>query len=468
MREVQSRLPIVALFKLLRPALFEYRTVQGHAPASDRCELPTPQAARWFLVAAVAVLSIGRTLVGSAPAASHWRQFRGTDNTGVAPSETVPVQLDAEENLAWRVDLPGRGPSSPIVVGRRVIVTASSGPRQDRLHVLCFAAHDGRLLWHRQIWATGSTIHNPFGAVANSTPASDGQRVFALFSSNDLVCFDLDGNLLWHRGFGYERPRLRNDVGMASSPLVIGNVVIAQMESESDAIVVGLDATSGQTRWQLPRKLGATWCSPTLLRPGPSSEAKQLVLLQTRGELAGHDPQTGRQLWRYEADCHTIASVAADDSRIYLPANGIHALRYDQQTNSIRLLWYERRLRGNNSSPVVYNGRIYRIKAPMILMCAEANTGRMLWQLRLKGSTWATPVVAGDYLYAVNQDGLVQVVYLGSQQQRDPTGRVEPARLVATVQLDPKMLASPAVADGAIYFRSDQHLWKFAARTTSR
>lgn len=415
----------------------------------------------WLGRAAFALLAV---VLFAAP--GDWRQFRGTNNNSVCPDGAAPVRFGPGENLAWKVALPGRGPSSPIVVGHQLVVTAASGPRQDRLHVLCFHADDGRLLWHRQLWATGSTIHNPFGGVANSTPASDGCRVFALFSSNDLACFDLEGNLLWLRGFGYERPRLRNDVGMASSPLVIGDVLVVQMESEGDALVVGINTVTGKTQWQIPREPGATWCSPTVLRTGTSPDGN-ILLLQTRGELAGYDPLTGRRLWRYEAECHTIASVTVDSNRIYLPAEGIHALEYEPATKSIRPLWYERRLRGNNSSPVVDGGCVYQIKSPAILMCGDAETGRLLWQLRLEGNVWATPVLAYDHLYVVSHEGLVQVVHVGKPGQRNnPAGAVQPGEVVATAQLDPNMLASPAVADGAIYFRSDQHLWKFASSTS--
>ena len=114
-------------------------------------------------------------------------------------------------------------------------------------------------------------------------------------------------------------------------------------------------------------------------------------------------------------------------------------------------MWHESRLRSSNSSPVVHDGRVYTIKAPAILVCGDAKDGRTLWQLRLKGPVWATPVLADGHLYVVSHTGLVQVVRLGEKGQ-----------LVGGGQLDPAILASPAVADGAIYFRSDAHLWKIA------
>jgi len=380
-------------------------------------------------------------------AGGDWRQFRGTDNNSVSVAKGLPITFGPRKNVAWKAPLPGRGPASPIVVAGRVVVTCSSGPREDRLHVLCFDAESGKPCWHRQLWATGHTVHDPFGAVAAPTPASNGKLIFALYSSNDLACFDLEGNLKWFRGLAYDHPTMRNDVGMGSSPLALGDVVIVQLENQGESFAAAIDAADGQTRWRIPRDHDGIWSSPTVLRGKTPQE--DLVLLQGRDRLSAHDPQTGRQIWQYEASCHTIASATTCGDCVYLPANGLHALRYDPAARNAKLLWYEQRLRSANSSPVVHGGRTYTVKSPGILVCGEAATGKVIWQLRLKGPIWATPLLADGRLYIVNHAGLVQVVELGRQ-----------GKLVGTAQIDSGILASPAAADGAIYFRSDAYLWK--------
>ena len=396
---------------------------------------------------------LSATLAFLAPglcAGGDWRGFRGSDTTSVSTEKDLPVELGPQAGAAWKAPLPGTGPSGPIVVSGRVIVTAASGPRQDRLHVLAFDAASGKARWQRQLWATGSTVCNSFGGIAAPTPASDGRRIYAFFGSNDLAAFDLDGNLQWFRGLTCESPQTRNEVGMASSPLVAGDTVIVQMENQGESFAAGIDAATGRTRWRIAREPAATWTSPSLLRGRTSAD--DLVLLQSKSLLTAHEPHSGREVWRYEASCSTLSSATCAGDRVYLPTGGgLAALAFDAEKSSVRLLWDEPRLRAENASPVCHEGRLYTIKSPGILVCGDAATGKVLWQLRLKGPIWATPVIAGGHAYVVNHEGLVQVVRLGAE-----------GVLTGSGQIDGGILASPAVADGAIYFRGNRHLWKIA------
>ncbi len=138
---------------------------------------------------------------------------------------------------------------------------------QDRLHVLSFDAATGQLQWERQFQATGRTGCHEKMCVATPTPASDGERIFAFYSSNDLICTDLAGNLQWYRGLGAEFPNASNSLGMSSSPIVIGSTVIAQVESDAEAFAIGVDTISGETKWKIDRPRKANWTSPTIM-PG--------------------------------------------------------------------------------------------------------------------------------------------------------------------------------------------------------
>src|SRR5262245_41689448 len=242
-------------------------------------------------------LAIGILITASAAAAgaSDWLAFRGSDSNSATRGAQPPAEWSEAHNVAWKASLPGRGPSSPIVVGSRVVVTCSSGVQQDRLHVVCFDAEEGKQLWERQFWATGRTLSHPASANAAPTPASDGKLIFAFYSSNDLACLDLDGNLKWFRGLAHDFPKAGNDVGMSSSPVVVGNVVIAQVECQGDSFATGIDTRTGETRWRIARPREASWASPIIVR---GADAKSdAVLLQSPSQLSAHDPQSGRELW---------------------------------------------------------------------------------------------------------------------------------------------------------------------------
>lgn len=394
---------------------------------------------------------------------ADWAQFRGNDTTGkissaaalpptewnVAREKTDKQEAVAAKNIAWSAELPARGVSSPIVVGNKVFVTSVSGAKQDRLIVSCFSTADGKRLWERKFWATGRTFCHPVSSVAAPTPASDGERIFAFYSSNDLACLDLDGNLLWYRGLTLEHPAAANDVGMAASPLVAGGIVVVQLESKGDSFAMGIDAATGETRWSVPRTSQMNWTSPILFKPGKSDP---LVLLQSPDKLTAHNIHTGEVVWTFDSKCAEISSAVAEGDTIFLPGQGMTALKSGEGSSNWEKVWTQKNLAASNPSPVVVDGRVYVINRAGVMQCGEASSGKELWKLRTKGPYWATPLAIGDLLYVVNQDGLAQVVKTGEKE----------GEVVASNDFGEPVFGSPAYADGALYFRGDKHLWKIA------
>jgi outer membrane protein assembly factor BamB len=395
-------------------------------------------------------------IVGLVPiAGADWLHFRGSDNQAISTGDQAPLALakdetGTEQNVAWKTTLPGRGVSSPILVAGKLITTSSSGFNQDRLHVVSIDAKTGALDWERQFWATGRTMCHPTSSVAANTPASDGKRIFALFSSNDLACLDLDGNLLWYRGLTHDFPTAVNDVGLSASPLVLGDTVVVQVENKGDSFAAGLDTETGETRWKIPRPAEMNWTSPAVLRG--ATRDQDLVLLQSPTRFTAHNPHTGEQVWSYEVACSAIPSPVADGDTVYLASGGLTALRYQPSAKAAEVVWSQNTLGPGNPSPVVYKGRVYSINSAGVLLCGDASTGEVKWKLRLKGQFWATPVVAGDHLYIFNQDGLAQVVQPG-----DTSGEI-----VSRGEFGEPIFGTPVIADGAIYVRTDGHLWKIA------
>jgi outer membrane protein assembly factor BamB len=383
---------------------------------------------------------------------ADWRQFRGTDTSSVASNEALPTSWSDKENIAWKSKLPGRGLSGPIVIGDRVYVTASSGHHQDRLHVLAFDAASGQQLWERQFWATGRTMCHEKMAVATPQPASDGQRIFAFYSSNDMACLDLDGNLLWFRGLTHDYPNASNSLGMSSSPVVVGDVVIAQVESDSESFAVGLDVTTGQQRWKIDRPKMSNWTSPVLMLGKTSAD--DLVVMQSGAGLTAYHPQTGESAWTFNEGCSTIPSTGVSGEYLLVPSNGLTALKIDSTSKSPQKLWNESKLGPSTPSPVVVDGKVYIINRAGVLTCASVADGKTLWQLRVngKGGFSATPVVAGGNIYLINEEGASTVVKLGGEK----------GEIVGSGELGEQILCTPAIANGGLFVRSHGHLYKIA------
>lgn len=382
-------------------------------------------------------------------AGADWLEFRGHAGTSVTAETNLPLSWTDTENVAWKAPLTGRGVSGPILVAGHVIVTASSGFRDDRLHVFSFDAQTGKQEWERQFWATGRTLHHPTSAVAANTPASDGRLIFAFFSSNDLICLDLEGNLKWLRGLTNDYPTAANDVGMAASPVVIGDTVIVQVESQGESFGAGIDTATGETRWQVPRGKAANWSSPSVMRHA----GEEVVLLQSPDRLTAYHPRDGKELWSYLANCGGIASPVAGENIVYVPAGGLTALRPPATASeTAAVVWQENRLSPGSPSPVLGGDRIYVVNRAGVLVSAHVADGKIAWQLRLSGTYWATPLLAGKHLYCVNENGIAQVVEVGEKE----------GKIVANCDFGEQVFGSPAVGDGAIYFRAEKHLWKIA------
>lgn len=396
------------------------------------------------ILIAIALVAPSLRVLDDELRADEWLEFRGVGGASRVQEGSLPVELSAAD-VRWSIDLPGRGLSGVLVVGDRAFVTTSEGPTQDRLHLVCLSASTGKILWDRQVWATGRTMCHPKTSVAAPTPCSDGRHVYAIFSSNDLVCFDLDGNLQWLRGITYDYPNVSNSLGMSSSLLVTADTVIVPVENDSESYSLGIDAATGENRWRLDRPKSANWTSPVILKPG-------LVALQSKKGIDAIRAVDGSTAWSYSDGADTVSSSALADGVLYVPSNGITALTLDpadpekQPTQA----WRENTLSPATASCVVAGDALYTINGAGVLTAGDRETGKRRWQLRLQGPYSGTPLTDGKHLWAVNEAGLVQVVELGAKE----------GKVVATLDLGDEILCSPAAADGALYVRSNTKLHK--------
>jgi len=404
-------------------------------------------------LAAMILASIATASFASAD--DDWLQFRGKGGVS-SINATLPTSFDAEKNIAWKVELPAKGASSPIVVGDKVIVTCSGGGKQDELYTVCLDRRTGKELWKQQFWATGRCFVHPLSANAAPTPASDGKHIFVFFSSNDLACLDLDGNLVWYRGLAVDFPKAGNDVGMASSPAVKDGVVVVQVECQGDSFAMGLDAENGKTIWTQKRIKDASWTSPLIIESenGPTS-----VLLQSSDGFDMLNIKTGDRLFRAEGKTSTISSPAFSEPgrKLFVPFNGTTA--YSVSTDGkLNEEWNSPGMRPSSMSTVLHNNRLYTLNRAGILTSFDAIDGTEQSKMRvIKGeSAWATPVVAGNHMYLFAQGGQSYVVEL-------PGSTGDKPKLVHDYTFEGEVfLGSPAVSGNAMFVRSDRYLWKIA------
>ncbi|MGI8601972.1 MAG: PQQ-binding-like beta-propeller repeat protein [Verrucomicrobiales bacterium] len=394
------------------------------------CDIKKP----W--VAAGAVVGALIWLIFCADAAD-WPQFRGPNGSAISPDPAPAPAL----SIKWAAELPGRGLSSPIIVGDNVFVTASSGPRQERLHLICLSAGNGEKRWERVLQATGRTMCQEKTCVAAPTPCSDGQRVFALFSSNDLFCFDLDGNLLWLRGLTLDYPNASNSLGMAASPVVVGDTLIVPSETDSESFTAGVEVNTGRNKWKIDRPKLANWTSPVVLGDA--------VCLQSGKGITAVAPSTGSMLWEFKKGASTIESSVAANGLLFVPSHGITVLK-PGTSGPPEELWNSRQVTPGTASPVVLGDRIYVLNSAGVLAAASVSDGKSAWKLRLQGPFSGSPVAAEKFIYVVSEKGVIQVV---------DTTAAEGA-IAGQVELKETVLCTPALAKGAIYVRSDAHLWR--------
>ncbi|MEM9586677.1 MAG: PQQ-binding-like beta-propeller repeat protein [Planctomycetota bacterium] len=391
-------------------------------------------------------LVCGMAISASAAEPSEWRGFRGD---GTSAASKAPMQLSIDEGMLWEAEMPGESVASPIIVQGQVISTSSAGQDGERMFITSVGLDDGKVRWEQSFEATGRPYCHPTSANAAPTPVSDGERIIAFFSSNDLICLSAEGDLLWYRGLGFDYPQAGNDIGMASSPTLADGVVVVQVEAQGDSFAAGIDAQSGQTLWRIDRPRSSNWSSPiTVKRPDDSTE----VVLQSGRGLVAVDPRSGRERWTIEDGRGTTPSPTAAGGLLLAPGNDLLAVDIGSSATTPEIAWQENKLAPRSASVAVQGDRLYSLKGS-VLVAAELKSGEMLWQQRLTGvkSTWATPVVADGNLYVADQSGTIVVV-------RD---RGDEAEVVSKVDVEEPVLASPAVADGKLVIRGKRTLYCF-------
>ncbi len=429
--------------------------------------------------------------------AQNWPQFRGERANGVADGKPVPTKWNVEknENIAWKVAIPGLAHASPVVWEDRVyVVTAVSaeanpffkaGPYGDvdsvnetakySWRVMAFDKKTGKVIWDKVAAEGLPKIKRHTKAThANSTPVTDGKNVIAFFGTEGgLYCFDTKGKLKWKQDLGALDSGWFFDAdyqwGTATSPIIYKNSVILQVDVQQGSYLAAWDIKSGKQLWKTSREEIPSWGTPTIV------EGKSRVELVTNATKAmrGYDPLTGKELWTMKGNPEITSTtpIAGHDliyiANSYRPNQPVYAIKQgaangdislaEGKTSNDAIAWSAQRGGSYQPTPILYGEHLYVVNNNGTLNVYNAKTGERAYQKRVseKGSSYSgSPVAANGNLYFPNEDGDIVVIKAGTTYElvsQNPMGEV--------------LMASPAISDGMLFVRGQKHLFAIAEKT---
>lgn len=430
---------------------------------------------------------------------NSWDRFRGPNGSGVSlDTLPPPTTWSAEKGIRWKIDLPGPGSSSPIVVGDKIFVTCWTGygtpeaPSANieslRRHLVCVDRSTGKTLWNQSVEAVlpEDTYQGMFAehGYASHTPTSDGERVYAFFGKTGVFAYDMEGNELWRQNVGEGLDRKR--WGSSSSPVLYKDLVIVNAAAEKNAIVA-MDKLTGKIVWQqIAEGIQSIWGTPILVKVDAT---RTDLVLGVPYELWGFDPGNGKLRWYCNAvETDTFcSSVISDDSTIYAIAGrngGSIAIKAggDDDISKSNVLWTGRDS-SQISTPVLYQERLYFFNRG-IANCIDAKTGKEVFRGRLQktlteaqpasqpleatsdsgrsgeqrrgggssGKDYSSPIVAGGMIYYMSQTGEIYVIQPGNELKQVAVNRLSNDR-------DEEFSSSPAASNGQLFIRSSKRLY---------
>lgn len=376
-------------------------------------------------------------------AQTDWPWWRGPSRNGIAPgSAAPPTKFSEKENVVWNSPVPGRGHSSPIIVGGRIFLTTADDATQAQ-SVLAFDRTTGKQLWQREVSRGGfpGSIHSK-NTHATPTIACDGQRLFVTFFHHETVqatALDLDGKQLWQITAGPFNPQ-RYEYGYAPSPVIYRGTVIIAAEYDGDSFLAAFERESGKEVWRTRRPENISYSTPVVAHVA----GRDQLLISGADQVASYDPNTGKPLWSVKGTtAATCGTIVWDGEAVFAsggyPGSETIAIRAD---GSGDVLWRNNQ-KCYEQSMLAADGHLYALTGNGIVYCWRASDGKEMWNKRLGGPVSASPVLAGGHIYWANEKGVMFVF------KPNP----EKFELVAQNQLGTDSFASPAVSGNQLFLR---------------
>lgn len=382
----------------------------------------------------------------------NWGVFRGPGGNGVSTLTNVPVtwNMESGEGVLWKVKAPGPDPNSPVVWDKRLFLTSGTAKKRE---VFCYDADTGKLLWQKPVENVpkgGVAVELPeiSGGMACPTAATDGRRVYAMFANGDLAAFDYGGKMVWANSFA----PLKNPYGHAASLALWQDKVIVQLDhgegDEKVSRLVVLNAADGKVAWEKPRETHGTWSTPITIE---AAGKPQIITLGLTHVIA-YAAADGAELWRADGiEGEITPSPVFAGGLVLAPSPSIKLMAIRPEgagdVTKTHVAWEFEEGVPDVTSPVSDGQRVYLVTSSGLLTAVDLKTGKKVWDKELDQEFKASPSVVGDRLYLVSAKGTVFVLATGAEFKE-----------LARVELADEVTASPAFADGRIYFRTKQSL----------
>ena len=380
-------------------------------------------------------------------AGTDWPWWRGPSRNGIASQMAVPTKLSDTDNLVWKVSVPGRGHSSPIVVGDRVFLATAD--EQQKIHyVLAFDRTNGKSLWQEEISKGGFPAKNHRNNTeASPTLASDGERLFGAFYHHDkieAVALDLNGKIEWKKPVCPFHPRMF-EYGYGPSPLIYGDTVIISAEYDGNSFLTALDRKTGEPVWKTPRPRIISFSSPVITNVG----GKDQMLISGSDMVASYDPTNGKKLWTQQGTSAATCGTMVWDGDIVFASGGFpkaETLAVKVDATGGKVLWRNNQ-KCYEQSMLAHAGYLYGLTDSGVMFCWRGSDGKEMWKERLTGPVSASPVLAGGHIYWANELGTMYVF-------RPNHERFE---LVEENKIGTSSFPSPAICGGQIFLRVAQN-----------
>jgi outer membrane protein assembly factor BamB len=374
---------------------------------------------------------------------NNHNSFRGPFGQGITFHKNIPTRWDgaAGTNIAWKTAIPKHGYSSPVIWGDKIFVTGSD---KESREVYCFNRTDGKLLWTgvadkiQGSPATPPRVTEDTGLSA-STVTTDGNRVFAIFGTGDVIAFDMNGTRVWARNLGVPD----NHYGHSSSLIVWDGKLFVQYDTNRGGKVLALNVTTGETVWEKIRASKISWASPVLAQV----DGKYQLILTADPIVAGYDIKTGDELWQVKCMMGEVGPSVGFSAGIVVAANEYAKMvAIDAKTHQV--LWEDDEYLPEASSPLAHNGLLIIATSYGVLACYDLKSGEKYWEHDVGKTFYSSPMYADGKMYMMDNDGVMRIYEFGKEM-----------KLISENKLGEHAGTTPAFANGKIYIRGDKNLY---------